>query len=174
MITEQMNVNTIKTLTALMFHNLKTAMDTSDWNADICGSPAWRYIYHTIHSCDKFFINPTVFEEPPFQTPKLDWPDAPSDVSLGRGTIYGYYEQVKEKILKYVGRLTDEQLAKSPEGCANTRLGLILEQFRHMYAHIGILNGITIANTGKYPRVLNSSHFLSGAHLNDLYDDDVR
>lgn len=171
---DQVNADTIEMLTELMFCNLKTAMDTSDWNADICGAPAWRYIYHMIHSCDKFFINPTVYEEPPFQTPNLDWPDTPSDVVLDRSLLYGYYGQVKEKILKYAGGLTDESLAETPEGCANTRLGLIMEQFRHMYAHIGILNGVTIANTGKYPRILNLSELLSGEHVNDLYDDDVR
>ena len=170
----QINVSTIKNLTELMFCNLKIAMDTSDWNAEICGAPAWRYIYHTIHSCDKFFINPSVYDEPPFQTPKLDWPDTPSKVVLDRYTLYGYYQQVKEKILKYVENLTDEKLTEIPNGCSNTRLGLIMEQFRHMYAHVGILNGITIANTGKYPRVLNISDYLSGEHRGDLYDDDVR
>lgn len=33
-----------------MFYNFRIAMDTVDWNADIRGAPAWRYIYHTLHS----------------------------------------------------------------------------------------------------------------------------
>ena len=52
------NIATLKTSTELMFHNLHIAMDTVDWNADVCGTTAWRYIYHTLHSADKFFINP--------------------------------------------------------------------------------------------------------------------
>jgi hypothetical protein len=160
-----------------MFHNLRIAMDTSDWNADICGAPAWRYIYHTIHSADKFFINPSkrfAEPEPPFHTPKLDWPDTPSDVVLSRETLYNYYEQVRTKTLDYIGGLTDKQLSVQPEGCIDTRLGLIMGQFRHMYAHIGILNGITIAKTNLYPRVVNSSDWRSGKLPEGLYDEDVR
>lgn len=52
------NIATLKTSVDLIFHNLHIAMDTVDWNADVCGAPAWRYIYHTLHSSDKFFIIP--------------------------------------------------------------------------------------------------------------------
>jgi ribosomal-protein-alanine N-acetyltransferase len=37
-----LNIVTIKRCTELMFDNLRIAMDTSDWNADVCGAPAWR------------------------------------------------------------------------------------------------------------------------------------
>ncbi|HML46197.1 MAG TPA: GNAT family N-acetyltransferase [Clostridia bacterium] len=171
------NVATIKTLTEIMFHNLHIAMDTMDWNADICGAQAWRYIYHTIHSADRFFINPSKrFDEPepPFHTPKLDWPDTPTDVVLSRETLYGYYDQVRQKVLDYIGTLHDTQLHERPEGCTNTRLGLIMEQFRHMYAHIGILNGITIARENRYPLVINSSTWRSGNLPEGLYDVEER
>lgn len=171
------NAETLKISTELMFHNLKIAMDTVDWNANVCGTPAWRYIYHTLHSADKWFINPSKrFDEPepPFHTPKLDWPDTPSDVILSKETLYGYYEQVREKILDYVSGLDDTELCKIPDGCKSTRLGLILSQFRHMYAHIGILNGITIANTGQYPRVINESTWGSGNLPEGLYDVEER
>lgn len=171
------NIATIKALTDLMFHNLHIAMDTVDWNADICGAPAWRYIYHTLHSADKWFINPyTRFDEPepPFHTPKLDWPDTPSDIILSHETLYAYYEQVRKKVLDYVGDLNDVQLSGPPEGCTNTRLGLALSQFRHMYAHIGILNGVTIATTGQYPRILNESTWVSKRLPEGLYDVEER
>lgn len=74
------NTVTLKRCTELMFDNLRIAMDTSDWDADICGAPAWRYIYHTLHSADKYLINPTQYDEPPFHAPKLDWPDTPSKI----------------------------------------------------------------------------------------------
>jgi hypothetical protein len=171
------NIETIKTLTELMFHNLKISMDTSDWNTGICGAPAWRYIYHTIHSADKFFINPStrfVEPEPSFHITGLDWPDAPTDKTLDRETLNEYYEQVKSKVLIYLNTVNDARLSEIQEGCTNTRLGLIMEQFRHMYAHIGILNGITIVNTGKYPRVVNSGTWRSGNSPDDIYDNDVR
>ena len=171
------NIATIRLLTELMFQNLRIAMDTSNWNADICGAPAWRYIYHTIHSAHKWFINPSKrFEdpEPPFHTPGLDWPDTPSDKLLTSETLYDYYEQVRKKVLDYIGGIDDIHLSERPAGCDNTRLCLIMEQFRHIYAHIGILNGVTIAHTGKYPRVVNLEYWRSGNLPDGLYDDDVR
>lgn len=167
------NTETVRTLTELMFHNLHIAMDTVDWDAQICGAPAWRYIYHTIHSADKWFVNPSVrFDEPepPFHTAKLDWPDTPSEIVLSREIMHDYYEQVRKKLLDYVDTLNDVQLGRQPEGCDSTRLGLIMEQFRHMYVHIGILNGVTIAHTNRYPLVLNLSTWLSGDLPEGLYD----
>jgi hypothetical protein len=160
-----------------MFHNLKIAMDTVDWNAKICGVPAWRYIYHTIHSADKWFINPSKRHdepEPSFHTPGLDWPDTPSDVILNRKTLYAFYKQVRQKIILYCESLNDAQLNEQPTGCTSTRLGLALSQFRHMYAHIGILNGVTIVNTNQYPLVTNESTFRSGKSLECLYDVEER
>ncbi|MDD4493646.1 MAG: GNAT family N-acetyltransferase [Eubacteriales bacterium] len=174
---QKSNVDTLKSCTELMFHNLKIAMDTVDWNANVCGAPAWRYIYHTLHSADKWFINPSKrFDEPEpsFHTPKLDWPDTPSDTIISREVICEYYKQVREKILDYIGGLDDLVLSEIPDGCKSTRLGLILSQFRHMYAHIGILNGITIASTGQYPRVINEGVWRSGKLPEGLYDDEVR
>ncbi len=163
------NIVTVKRATDLMFQNLWISMETSDWTTDICGAPAWRYIYHTLHSADKYFINPTDFTEPPFHTPGLDWPDTLSDNILSRETLYVYYQQVRQKILDYIDSLTEKQLIDCPN-CKLSRLGLILSQFRHMYAHIGILNGVTIARQNQYPRVLNESR----KHSESLYDDDVR
>ena len=161
----------------LMFHNLKIAMDTVDWNTKICGAPAWRYIYHTIHSADKWFINPSKRNdesEPFFHTPGLDWPDTPSHVVLSHETLYAYYEQVHQKIITYCESLNDLQLNEQPTGCSSTRLGLALSQFRHMYTHIGILNGVTIVNTNQYPLVVNESTFRSGKLPNGLYDVEER
>jgi len=151
--------DSIKTSVDLMFYNLRIAMKTCDWQADICGAPAWRYIYHTIHSCDKFFINPAVFDEPPFHSPGLDWPDMQSDIVLSAELLWGYYERTYGKIMVHLDVLTDEQLVEMPEKCNMTRLELVLAQFRHMYAHIGILNGITIAQTAQYPHVVNESNW---------------
>ncbi len=163
------NIVTIRRATELMFQNMWIAMQTVDWNTEICGAPAWRYIYHTLHSADKYFINPMNYTEPPFQIRNLDWPDTPSDVILSRETLFAYYEQVRQKILDFLDGLTEEQLIDCPNGKLS-KLGLICSQFRHMYAHIGILNGVTIARTNQYPRVLNESR----KRPEGLYDTDVR
>jgi len=171
------NVETIKMHTDLMFHNLRISMDTADWDAPVCGAPAWRYIYHTIHSADKFFINPGAWTEqcePTFHTRNLDWPDTPAETALDRETLYAYFEQVRRKTLEYLDSLTDGQLNESPESSEQTRLDLILGQFRHMYAHIGILNGVTVAHENRYPRVVNPSDWRSDNLPGGLYDEDVR
>lgn len=170
------NITTLKASTELMFHNLHIAMDTVDWNADICGAPAWRYIYHTLHSADKYFINPSMWtleNEPPFHSHMLDWPDTPTDTVLSKETLYAYFDKVRQKIISYIDSLKDLQLTERPNG-ELTRLGLILSQFRHMYAHIGILNGITIAKTQQYPRVINEGAWNSGRLPEGLYDTEVR
>lgn len=170
---ETANAAVIRTCADLMFFNLRIAMDTVDWNADICGVPAWRYIYHTLHSADKYFINPSTRREEPepfFHTAGLDYPDNLSDTVLDRDTLYAYYEQVRRKVLDYLSGLEEAQLCERPNGCLGTRLGLALSQFRHMYAHIGILNGITIANTHRYPRVINEGTWRSGS-LPGLFDE---
>jgi len=66
--------------------------------------------------------------------------------------------------------LNDAQLNERPQECTGTRLGLASSQFRHMYAHIGILNGVTVANTKRYPRVINESTWRSG-NLPGLFDE---
>lgn len=166
----------VKTSAELMFYNLRIAMDTVDWNADVCGAPAWRCIYHTLHSADKYFINPSAWtaeDEPPFHSHMLDWPDTPTDSVLSRETLYAYFDRVRNRIISYMDSLNDASLSERPGG-KPTRLGLILSQFRHMYAHIGILNGITIANTGRYPRVVNESAWCSGNIPEGLYDEGER
>ena len=171
------NVTVLKTSADLMFYNLHISMDTVDWNADVCGAPAWRYIYHTLHSADKWFINPSTRNdepEPVFHTSGLDWPDNPTDTVLDRDTLYVYYEQVRQKILGYLDSLNDLQLTERPQGCNMTRLGLALSQFRHMYAHTGILNGVTIANTNRYPRVINEGTWRSSKLPEGLYDVEER
>ncbi len=170
------NIVTLKTSTDLMFFNLRIAMDTVDWNANICGAPAWRYIYHTLHSADKYFINPSSWiaeDEPPFHSPMLDWPDTPTDTVLSKEMLCAYFDKVRQKIISNIDNLNDVQLNERPGGKL-TRLGLILSQFRHMYAHIGILNGVTISNTQQYPRVINESAWCSGRLPEGLYDVEER
>ena len=126
------NIATLKTSTELMFHNLRIAMDTVDWSAEICGAPAWRYIYHTIHSADKWFINPsTRFNEPEpcFHTEGLAYPDNPSDTVLDRETLYTYYENIKPS--NPITVLATSDVMEDVNGI-RSKYGSLLNYYEHM------------------------------------------
>ena len=103
------------------FINLETAIKTYDRNALVCGSPAWRYVYHTIHSADKWFFNPFVYAEPDFHEDGMDNPDNPCSVELSDQQLLEYLYAVKDKTLQYIDGLTDEMLLENPENCKYTR-----------------------------------------------------
>lgn len=70
------------------FINLETAIKTYDRNASVCGAPAWRYVYHTIHSADKWFINPFVYSEPAFHEDGMDNPDSKCSTVLSDRQLF--------------------------------------------------------------------------------------
>ena len=133
------------------FINLETAIKTYDRNAPVCGSPAWRYVYHTIHSADKWFFNPFVYSEPGFHEDGMDNPDNPCSVELSDRQLLEYLYAVRDKTLRYIDSLTDEMLGEKPENCPYTRFDLVLRQFRHISLHTGMLNGLTVERTGTFP-----------------------
>ncbi len=133
------------------FINLETAIKTYDRNASVCGSPAWRYVYHTIHSADKWFFNPFVYSEPGFHEDGMDNPDNPCSVELSDRQLLEYLYAVRDKTLRYIDSLTDEMLGEKPENCPYTRFDLVLRQIRHISLHTGMLNGLTVERTGKFP-----------------------
>lgn len=133
------------------FINLETAIKTYDRNALVCGSPAWRYVYHTIHSADKWFFNPFVYSEPEWHEDGMDNPDNPCSIELSDEQLLEYLYTVRDKTLQYIDSLTDEMLAEKPESCPYTRMELVLRQFRHISLHTGMLNGLTVEKTGNFP-----------------------
>ena len=141
----------IKKQTDANYLNLITAIKTYDRDALVCGAPAWRYVYHTIHSADKWYFNPYVYKEPDFHKENMDDPNAPCDIELSDEQLLNYLEKVRKKTSDYLDSLTDDDLNKCPEKCDMTRLELILMQFRHISTHIGMLNGLTIEKTGRFP-----------------------
>lgn len=138
------------------FLNLETAVRTYDRNAPVCGVPAWRYVYHTIHSADKWFFNPFVYDEPEFHEPGMDNPDNPCRAVFDDDQLLEYLERVRQKTIDYIASLDDEQLNECPEGCRYIRLELVLMQFRHISVHTGLLNGQTACLTGKFPVVVGA------------------
>ena len=141
----------IKKQVSANFINLETAIKTYNRNALVCGSPAWRYIYHTIHSADKWFFNPERYTEPEFHKVGMDNPDNPCDIELSDETLLEYLSKVQNKTYDYLDKIKDKDLYEKPDGCEYTRLELILAQFRHISIHTGMINGLTIEKTGKFP-----------------------
>lgn len=133
------------------FLNIRTSIKSYDRNALCCGAPCWRWVYHALHSADKWFINPYDYEEPSWHIEGMDNPDNPCPIELTDEQLLDYLDMIEQKTYDYLDSLSDEMLGQKPEGCIYTRLELVLRQFRHISFHTGMLNGQTAINTGKFP-----------------------
>lgn len=133
------------------FLNIKTSIQSYDRDAICCGAPCWRWAYHALHSADKWFINPFVYDEPDFHEEGMDNPDNPTSVVLTDEQLLAYLDHVVEKTFTYLDTLTDEMLYEKPKNCPYTRFELVLRQYRHLTFHTGMLNGQTAVSTGQFP-----------------------
>jgi len=138
--------------TEVLFINLATAIKTCDMDYVLCGMPVWKHVYHALHSCDRWFINPDRYAEPSFHELNLNSLDHLSEKRLSREELQEFYLAVQRKITAYLSALTDDMLHEKPEGCKYNRMSLILGQFRHVCCHMGNINATTIIATGKWPR----------------------
>ncbi len=128
------------------------------WTKRYDDIPMWKYVYHTLYSMDRWFINPcdTTYQDPPFHMPGLnDLNIVPDTESIEKTQIENYLDAIQKKIENYVQILTDADLSRTPEGCEFSRFCLILGQFRHWHRHMGIIYGFIIQDDGKWPYVLN-------------------
>ena len=141
-----------------MFVNAERMLKTCNLDFVLCDMPVWKHVYHMLHSCDRWFIIPIESEkEPDFHEPNLNSLDIPSEKALSIEQLSDYLETVRTKIMSYLETMTDEKLYEIPKGCASNRLGLILSQYRHFYAHLGNINARTIMETNEWPRVIGTS-----------------
>ena len=92
------------------FLNIRTSIMAYDRDALCCGAPCWRWAYHALHSADKWFINPFVYDEPSFHEEGMDNPDNPTNVVLSDDDLLAYLDQIEKKTLDYLDSLTDEML----------------------------------------------------------------
>ena len=90
------------------FLNIKTSIQSYDRNALCCGAPCWRWAYHALHSADKWFINPFVYDEPFFHEEGMDNPDNPCTIELSDEQLLDYLEKVEKKTLDYIDTRADE------------------------------------------------------------------
>ena len=89
------------------------------WNKEYCGMPGWKHIYHMLHSLDLWYINPRDkhFQEPTIHEKDLNNLDVISEKVLSRNEIEGYFNDIAQKLQKYMSDLTDAQLLECPPDC---------------------------------------------------------
>lgn len=154
---------TLRSLWSL--NNVIDSIPDAYWDKHYCESPLWKHVYHTLHSLDRWYVNPSVYEEPQFHTDDLQNLDCQGAGYLSREHMKDYYLQIKAKIIAYLDGLDDERLLETPPDCPYTRFNLILAQHRHLDMHVGMLMGYVIAGEGLWPRVLGlQSDFPAGAY----------
>ena len=147
-------IRQIKDQTEINFINIRDQIEVAELEAVFDGVNGSRYIFHNLHSMDRFFINPVNYE---YEGEKLfgisenlsvistarEGYVEDTSIVISREKLLAYFEYVKSKIEKYFDQLTGYQLLQKPEGCEYTRLELILGQFRHQMWHVGLSSAIT-------------------------------
>ena len=150
-------IRQIKNQTEINIINIRDQIEVAELEAVFDGVNGSRYIFHNLHSMDRFFINPMsyVYEgEKLFGIPEnlsvistaREGYVEDTSIVISREKLLAYFEYVKSKIEKYFDELTGDQLLQRPEGCEYTRLELILGQFRHQMWHVGLSSAITFEN----------------------------
>ncbi len=162
-------IKDIRNQTEILFYNANIMIQTCNLDFVLCDMPVWKHVYHTLHSCDQWYINPKHYSEPDFHEPNLNSLDITSKKVLSRKDLLQYLEKIRIKILAYLDSLTDDMLYVIPLDYKYNRLTVIFSQFRHFYAHLGNINATTIIETNKWPRVIGTSG-RSGASTEGLYE----
>ena len=162
-------VYAIKKQTEVLFQNANIMLQTCNLDFILCDMPVWKHVYHMLHSCDQWFINPYHFVEPDFHEPNMNSLDIMTEKVLSRKDLLQYLEDIQVKILEYINSLSDEMLYEIPLDCTINKFSLILLQYRHFYAHLGNINATTIIETNKWPRVIGLSG-QSGASTEGFYE----
>lgn len=139
------------------------------WNRLYCEMPLWKHIYHMLHSLDQWYIDPNVYAQPAFHEEGLNNLDFDSKTSLSRGDIENYFAEVKKKIVAYDAGLTDDILLQKPEKCRWTRFELILAQHRHLHAHMGMIMGFIVEDTGMWPKTLGLERDIPNGGLGTFF-----
>ena len=147
-------IRQIKNQIEINFINILNQIEVADLEAIFDGVNGSRYIFHNLHSMDRFFINPVtyVYEGEKFFGISENFSVISSaregyvedtSIVIPREKLLAYFDFVKNKIEKYFDELTAKELLQKPEDCEYTRLELILGQFRHQMWHVGLSSAIT-------------------------------
>ena len=154
-------IRQIKKQQEINFLNIKEQIEKADLETVFDGVNNSRFIFHNLHSMDRFFMNPIgyVYQgEKLFGIPenlsvissKREGYEKDTSIVISRKQLLDYFDHVKAKIENYLDNLTAEELLLKPEGCEYTRFELILAQFRHMMWHVGCSSAITFASKNEW------------------------
>ncbi|MBE6754164.1 MAG: DinB family protein [Ruminococcaceae bacterium] len=141
------------------------------WDKPFCGMPVWRHVYHTLHSLDRWLINPAVYEPAmPFAGEVPSDLDTPLEVRMSPEQLVEYKEAVYTKVREYVMGIDESGLLEKPVGCKHTRFTLILGQMRHLHTHMGMLMGFVIGESGLWPAVLGTTREIPVGKYNKFWE----
>ena len=154
-------VNIIAEQTQILFKNLDDQINGAELASLLENVNNSRYLFHMIHSMDKYFINPYMYtyeaqqaggivENYSIISQSRDGYSPDEGFVIPRETLAAYLAYVKQKVMSYIENLTDDELSEKPENCPHTKLALILGQYRHAMMHCGMSETFTFDKTGTW------------------------
>ena len=148
--------------TNVLFINMYEQINRADLSCVIDNVNNSRFLFHMIHSMDKYFINPYDYdysevykligieEKYSIISESREGYIAAEGYVIPREKLIAYMEYVKDKISKYLSNLSEEELSDKPDNCPYTRLQMILAQYRHSMFHCGMSEVATYENTDEW------------------------
>ena len=115
------------------FENVLATVQEANLEAELDGINSSRFIFHTLHSLDKWFINPAEYKYDEkscggteenlsiISSSSLLF-SAAKGVVIPRKNLKIYANFVTKKIRSYMASMTDKMLFEKPDGCDFTRL----------------------------------------------------
>lgn len=155
-------VRIINEQTNVLFINIYEQINRADLTCMIDNVNNSRFLFHMIHSMDRYFINPFDYDYSPVYdligieekysiiSESREGYIAAEGYVIPREKLIAYMDYVKDKLNKYLLGLSEEDLSEKPENCPYTRLQMILAQFRHSMFHCGMSEIATYENTDEW------------------------
>ena len=125
--------------TEILLKNINSVVQSANLEAEFDGLNASRFIFHTLHSLDKWFVNPAEYKYDEnssggvaenlsvISSSREDFDAAPG-VVIPRENLEKYAVSVAQKIRNYLANLSDKM------------------QVRHVMCHVGISSAINFQN----------------------------
>lgn len=157
-------ISIIKEQNKLLFENIYEQIKTATLEKRIDNVNNSRFLFHMIHSIDRYFINPFEYDYSPVED-LIQINENYSIISesregyieddgyvISRNDLMIYMDYVKNKITDYLDSIDDNDLYKKPDNCPYTRMELILAQYRHSMFHCGMSEIATYDETGEWSK----------------------
>ena len=133
-------IKQIKAQIEINFQNIKDQIEVADLEAVFDGVNGSRYIFHNLHSMDRFFINPTdyVYEgEKLFGIPEnlsvistaREGFVEDTSIVIPREKLMAYFGFVTNKIEHYLENLRQRNLYRNPRAVSILALNSFLAKF---------------------------------------------